>query len=103
MLCTRADFFEGIIALSEVILEDASYRDQYSGMLEHALAVVEETQQKNSKNEISRITAILKSRSASRCSCCCCCIVNGAVLADCDLSLPSLSLSLSEWPSTACK
>jgi len=62
--CTRADYFQGALALSEVLLEHEEYRDQYCGLIDGAVEAVEATQHhlKNSQPEIGRITAVLKSR-----------------------------------------
>ncbi len=67
MPCTRADYFKGILALSEVLLQSDSNRDQYGLVLKHAIEAVRGTEQErygNSQREISWFTAVLKSRLA---------------------------------------
>lgn len=62
--CLCNDLFEGIIFLSEAVLESAEYSDQYCSVLGHALNLMEEASQRhrNESSMMNRITHILKSR-----------------------------------------
>ena len=62
--CTRADYFHGVLALSDVLLENEEYREQYCEVIDSTMEAVKAMKhhRKNSKPEIDRITAVLKSR-----------------------------------------
>ena len=62
--CHLDSLLEGVLLLSEVILENSDYKDQYSAILEHMIKLVDtiSAKHRNELSTISKYTHFLKIR-----------------------------------------